>query len=181
MAFTRRTPQPPVPDTGTVAVRQPDAQPPAAVDDSQALAIPDHLLAKVEELVRQIPLADDAGTWGILEKLLAADSWQDLNKPWQGTSGRELAGKRVMIRSVKARPSTIDAGPEIFLVAEGVNLATGEELTFTTSALAVLIQLATAHVKGWLPVVAEITAAAKPTARGNVPYHLTIQEIRAGL
>lgn len=165
-------------DGSAVAVRTPAPAAPA-VTDSQALAIPDHLLEQVVEMVQQIPEGNDSGSFGILERLLAAESWQDLNKPWDGTSGRDLAGRRLMITSVKRMPSAYDAGPEIFLVVESTDTATGDKFTWTTSALAVIVQLAYAHLKNYLPMVAEITAAKKPTARGFVPYHLTIQEIRA--
>lgn len=180
MAFGRK-PQDAAPVTGTVATRQPESQPPAPQPGSDGpLAIPDHLLDQVVKMVRQIPLKDDSASFGMLEKLLAADNWRDLNKPWEGTSGRELAGRRLLITDVGSRPSAFDAGPEIFLVVTSTDMTTGEEITWTTSALMVIVQLATAYVKGWLPIVAEVTAAAKPTARGFTPYHLTVQEIGAG-
>lgn len=160
----QRTPAPPAPQQpGTVTAPEP---------------IPAELLAKIEAAVAGIPDSTDDDSWGIAEQLLAAETPDQLNAPWSGTSGRDLAGRTLLIHDITRRPSDYDGGPEIFLVVHATDISTGEAVTFTTSALAVLLQLAQAHSHGWLPVTADIVAARKPTKRGRVPYHLNITRIR---
>lgn len=142
--------------------------------DTTQLAIPEHLLGQVLDAVELIPAEGGGGMEGILTQLLSAATIDDLNKPWAGTSGRELAGRRLTIRDLIRRPSAFDDGPAIFLVVHAADAKTGEEVTFTTSALAVIVQLAIAHRMGLFPLLAEIVVAAKPTAAGYYPYHLNI-------
>lgn len=142
--------------------------------DTTQVAIPEHLLAQVLDAVELIPTEGSAGVEGILAQLLTATSVDDLNKPWAGTSGRELAGKRLTIRSLIRRPSSFEDGPAIFLVVQCADAKTGEEVTFTTSALAVIVQLAIAHRMGIFPLIAEVVVAERPTERGYYPYHLNI-------
>lgn len=142
--------------------------------DTTQLAIPEHLLSQVLDAVELIPAEGGAGVEGILTQLLSAATVDDLNRPWAGTSGRELAGRRLNIRSMIRRPSQYDDGPAIFLVVQCADAKTGEEVTFTTSALAVIVQLAVAHRMGMFPVLAEVVVADRPTERGYYPYHLNI-------
>lgn len=153
-----------------------------AVPDRQPgmpAVIPQAMLDRIEQAVASIPDADTDGGWGLLNQLFTATEMDDLNRPWQGTSGKTLAGRRLLIRSVSRRPSAFDGGPEIFLVVDSVDLGNGEQITWTSSALAVIVQLAVAYNRDWLPIVAEVTAAAKPTKSGFVPYHLNVTEIHA--
>jgi hypothetical protein len=111
---------------------------------------------------------------GILETLLAAQTVDDLNRPWNGTSGRELAGRRLRLTDVIRRPSQFDDGPQLFLVITAADAKTGERVTMTTSALAVILQVAIAWNLNMFPLLVDVVAAEKPTARGYYPYHLTV-------
>jgi len=142
--------------------------------DMTQLAIPEHLLGQVLDAVELIPAEGGGGMEGILTQLLSAASVDDLNKPWSGTSGRELAGRRLSIRDMIRRPSAFDDGPAIFLVVRCADAKTGEEVTFTTSALAVIVQLAIAHKMGLFPLLADIVVSDRPTERGYYPYHLNV-------
>lgn len=128
----------------------------------------------MRELVALIPGNDDAGAENIVAQLLAAETIDDLNAPWEGTSGRKLAGKRLQVRGVTARRSSFEGGTGIFLVADAVDASSGEKAVFTTSAMAVIIQLAQAHKRGMFPLLVEVVVADRPTARGFYPYHLRV-------
>lgn len=132
------------------------------------------VIARVRELVADIPEADAGGAEAIVEQLIAATTIDDLNAPWDGTSGRKMAGKTLVVQGIHARPSQYEGGAGIFLVALAVDAKTGEKATFTTSALAVVLQLAQAYRLGMFPVTVEIVVAERPTARGFYPYHLRI-------
>ena len=129
---------------------------------------------RVQELVTPIPGDDGSGAERIVVQLLNAKTIDDLNEPWEATSGRALAGKRLSIRGVTQRPSQFDDGAGIFLVADAIDAKTGDIATFTTSAVSVVLQLAVAHKLGMFPILADVVVADKPTARGFYPYHLRV-------
>ena len=62
----------------------------------------------------------------------------------------------------------------MFLVVDAADAKTGEALTFTTSAVSVVLQLARAWSLGLFPLIADVVVAERPTARGFYPYHLRI-------
>lgn len=146
----------------------------APAETGEAEQYPPELVARVRELVAAVPGDDGSGGERIVTQLLAAASIDDLNAPWDGTSGRNLAGKRLTIRGIVQRPSSFDGGTGIFLVVDAADSKTGEALTFTTSAISVVLQLAKAHNLGMFPLIAEVVVADRPTSRGFYPYHLRI-------
>lgn len=139
-----------------------------------APAISEEVLSALLDAVEHIPAEGGGGMDGILETLLAAQTVDDLNRPWNGTSGRELAGRRLRLTDVIRRPSQFDDGPQLFLVITAADAKTGERVTMTTSALAVILQVAIAWNLNMFPLLVDVVAAEKPTARGYYPYHLTV-------
>ena len=156
---------PPPPAAGTDVDVRPDAAP--------APYSPE-VIERVQNAVRGIPGSDGSGGEAIILQLLNAQTIDDLNAPWEATSGRSLAGKRLAIRGVTQRESSFNDGTGIFLVADATDTATGEAATFTTSAISVVLQLARIHQLGMFPVIAEVVVAERPTERGFYPYHLRI-------
>jgi len=146
----------------------------AHVDTAEPAPISAEVAARVRELVAPIPGDDGTGAERIVTQLLDAQTVDDLNAPWEGTSGRNLAGKRLAIRGVTQRPSAYQDGAGVFLVADAADATTGEGATFTTSALSTVIQLARCHQLGIFPIIADVVVADRPTARGFYPYHLHI-------
>lgn len=141
---------------------------------AQTTGIPAHLLAKIEQAVAGIPDGGDGGGERIIEALLAAKTIDDLNQPWEGTSGSKLAGKVLRIETLTKQPSDYTDGPAIFLVVSSTDTKTGEKVTWTTSAVAVIIQLAVAYMRGMFPLIAEVVLAERETKKGYRPYHLRI-------
>jgi len=146
----------------------------AHVDTAAPAPISPEVAARVRELVAPIPGDDGTGAERIVTQLLNAQTVDDLNAPWEGTSGRSLAGKRLVISSVTQRPSAYQDGAGVFLVVDAADATTGERATFTTSALSTVIQLARCHQLGIFPIIADVVVADRPTARGFYPYHLRI-------
>jgi hypothetical protein len=128
--------------------------------------------AKLAQLLERVPVDDENANVRIAERLMSAGSVLDLNRPWEATSGREVAAQLLPPDPVHQRPSRFQNGLRIFLVAEGENMADGRELVMTTSAAATVIQLARAAASGWLPAYCTVEVADKPTDRGFYPYHL---------
>jgi len=146
----------------------------ATVADNTPAPISAEVAERVRVLAEGIPGDDGNGAERIVTQLLDAQTIDDLNAPWEGTSGRNLAGKRLAIRGVTKRPSQFSDGAGIFLVADAVDAKSGEPAVFTTSALSVVIQLARVHQLGLFPVIADVVVAERPTERGFYPYHLRI-------
>lgn len=146
----------------------------APKDDNAPAPLPEHILEQVRSIVAQVPGDDGTGGQRIVEQLLAATSIDDLNAPWEGTSGRSLNGRRLRVLGITQRPSQFDDGAGIFLVVQAADAKTGEAVTFTTSAVAVVLQLAQAWVRGMFPLLADVVVAQRPTSRGFYPYHLQI-------
>lgn len=156
--------------------RDPAEQPGTVAVPEQAAvaAISPEVAERVREAVQDIPGDDGTGAESIVLQLLNAQTIDDLNAPWEATNGRALNGKRLIIRGVTQRQSQFEDGAGVFLVVDAADAKTGEQATFTTSALSVVIQLAQAHRKGFFPIIADVVVAERPTERGFYPYHLRI-------
>lgn len=133
---------------------------------------PRELVARFVQMATLVPSEDGSGMERIIEQLLNAESWEDLSDPWESTNAEKLRGKRLRIDSLTRRPSQYPGGLGVFLVVKGVDLGTGEAIVWTTSAQAVIAQLVRAYAKGWLPCVAEMIIADRPTEAGYYPHHL---------
>lgn len=171
--FGRSDPYPPS-DLDVAGIEDEPGTELAPADDAEVTRYSPEVLATLRELVAGIPENDDTGAEAIVVQLLTASSIDDLNAPWEGTSGKKLAGKRLTVRGITARPSSYEGGAGIFLVADAVDTKTGERQVFTTSALSCVIQLAKAHQLRMFPLLVEIVVAERPTARGFYPYHLRV-------
>lgn len=146
----------------------------AETGDAAVATISAEVAERVRQAVAGIPGDDGSGAERIVLQLLDAETIDDLNAPWEGSSGRSLAGRTLRINGVTQRPSQFEDGAGVFLVADAFDAKTGERCTLTTSALSVVIQLAQCHVRGWFPIVAEVVMADRPTERGFYPYHLKV-------
>jgi len=171
--FGSKQDQSPAPDSPPALAPAPGTEV-AERDSSTPAPISAEVAERVRQLAAAIPGDDGSGAERIVTQLLDAQTIDDLNAPWEGTSGRNLAGKRLAIRGVTQRPSQFSDGAGIFLVADAADAKTGEPAVFTTSALSVVIQLARVHQLGLFPVIADVVVAERPTERGFYPYHLRI-------
>lgn len=142
------------------------------VDEHGDIMVQGEAARRLAELLATVPVDEENGNQRIAEQLLSGNKIADLNKPWDATSGRELAGKQLRIDRIKGRPSRYQGGLRAFLVAEGFDLATGESAVMTTSAMAPVIQLARVNAEGWLPAYCTVEVADRPTDKGFFPYHL---------
>lgn len=142
--------------------------------DAEVAQYSQEVIEHVKRLIADIPGDDGSGASRIVEQLLAAKTFDDLNEPWESTSGKLLAGKRLRIRDLSQRPSQFEGQVGIFLVVDASDVKTGEQCTFTTSAMMVIVQLAVARDLGMLPMIADVVVAERPTARGFYPYHLKV-------
>jgi len=171
--FGRETPTGAEPSTDTVIPHPPPATPAPRADTAPEPMSPE-VIERVRDAVRGIPGDDGGGAERIVTQLLDATTIDDLNAPWDGSSTRSLAGRRLAIRGITQRPSQFEDGAGIFLVADAVDAKTGEPAVFTTSAVSIVIQLARAWQLGLFPLIADVVVAERPTERGFYPIHLRI-------
>lgn len=127
---------------------------------------------KLRQALALVPVDDGEANERIISQLFDGDTVTDLNKPWDATGGREWAGKTLRIDTIKAQESQFQNGLRAFLVVQGWCPDTGKDFTLTTSALAVMVQLARVNAEGWLPAWCTVEIAARPSKRGYYPYHL---------
>lgn len=130
--------------------------------------------AELTRMLETVPEAPDDGGAGMFMQLLAAKSWEDLNNPWSAQGLAKLVGKQIQIMAMHKMVSDLSEGPGWYLVVICVDTKTGEEVTFTTSAVAVMIQLLIMHARGWLPCIVIPRVAEKPTKNGFYPQRLEI-------
>jgi hypothetical protein len=142
------------------------------VDENGEILLKGLAALRLRHLLAAVPVDDESGSQRIIEQLLAGDTVMDLNRPWDATSGKTLAGKLLRIDSIRQMPSQFEGGLRAFLVAEGRDMAGDKPVVMTTSALSVVVQLARCQAEGWLPAWCSVEIADKPTDKGYYPYHL---------
>lgn len=150
----------------------------ATVDDqakAEVATITDkRILEKFGEMAIAIPSEVGGGTERILEQILSATTWDELDQPWETTPIDDILGKRLRIIEVTRRPSTFGGGLGIFLVVKLRDWATKKEYVKTTGSVSVVGQIAAAYFKGWMPIEVEWCRADRPTEQGYYPQHLKV-------
>ena len=134
----------------------------------------DHIDAELTARLAAVPEAPDDGGASLYMQLLNATHWKDLDSPWSAQGLAKLIGKTLVITAVHKMESDLEEGPGWYLVAYGADKHTGDEVTFTTSSRAVMIQLIIAVTENFLPLTVIPRVAEKATKRGYYPQHLEI-------
>lgn len=151
--------------------------PTAAPESSTALAASDpralSIVAAYEAMLAQVPDAVDDGGLNILETIANAATLADLNAPWQSANIAAYNGERLLVRSLRKRPSDFAGGLPFYLIIDAVVESTGEIVTVMTGSDDVVAQLVRAYVLGKLPARVIPRVAVKPTAAGYYPQHLS--------
>jgi hypothetical protein len=146
----------------TVAVR----------DDTEVSPISPEMARRFAEMAMTIPDDDAGGMDRIIEQIIGARSWEDLNAPWESTDAEKLVGHILKVDKLTRRPSDFRSGLGIFLVVRSVDVRTHEEIVWTTGSIAIVAQLVQAYLMGAIPCFVEIVIAERPTEAGFRPHHL---------
>lgn len=127
------------------------------------------------QMAAGIPEADDSEAYeNIVLQLLQAADVDALNAPWDTDAAEKLNGHQVKIEELTRRPSDYAGGLGMYLVCKGVDQGTGEKVTVTTGAVAVVAQLARAYFVGGLPIVARWVIGDPSPRTGRRPQHLEV-------
>lgn len=96
-------------------------------------------------MVSAIPGPEDYDPNENLARILQATTWEELSDDQDSLpSGRDMAGRTLLVEKIVRHASTMQDGPGWYLVADAVDVNTGERVKFQTSAgelMAVLVKL----------------------------------------
>lgn len=132
------------------------------------------LLEQFGQMAVAIPSDIGGGTEDILRKILAADTWDALDEPWETSDVEDILGKHLRITKVVRRPSSFTSGLGMFLVVTLVDPKTQEEYIKTTGSVSVVAQLARAYFLGVTNMLVEWCRADRPSTNGYYPQHLKV-------
>ena len=152
---------------------------PAQEDRKKPILADPKLLAQFAEKVTIIPAEDDGAMDRIMAQVLSATSWEDLDKPWEATKVKDIAGRTFVLHGAKRRPSDFRDGLGMFLVLSVTDVLTGKDGVIITGSAAVIGQIVQAYVLNALPLLVEFVVAERPSQDGYHPHHLKVHGTRA--
>lgn len=119
------------------------------------------------DLVNQVPDAPEGDITDLLGPILAAASWEDLQRQDGLPSSKMLAQthSKVRVDMIAKKVSEKDSLTGYYLLCDGVNLATGEAFRFTAGGGQAVAVLSRLYVLGALPAYVEFTPVS--TTSGN--------------
>jgi hypothetical protein len=133
---------------------------------------PTEALLQARSLIEDIPDVTDDPTPRMAAAILNAEDPEDWEAIFKGRSIKDSAGAKVRFVALRKAPSAFEGPIPYFLIADVINLDTGEADILTISSVMSMLQLVTANERGWLPLDAEVVRKATPTRRGFHPIHL---------
>jgi hypothetical protein len=142
-----------------------------------APVISKELMQRFANMAMAVPSEGEAAYERILLQVLGADTWEQLNEPWESTKAEKLAGKLIKVTGLLRRPSDFKGGLGIFLVVDGTDVNSGERVVVTTGSVSVVGQLVWLYFKGSLPAYVEWVIPERTTESGFRPHHLMIRGI----
>lgn len=111
-------------------------------------------LARIEE--------PEAMQQAILERLMTADSLEALLREDETVATKKLVGKPLEFTDCRVMRSNFEGGLGAYLIAEAIDLDTGELIVVNTGATKIVGQLIRAKQRGWLPLKATVKEVGRP-------------------
>lgn len=127
-----------------------------------------------EAMIAQVPDAGGDGVEAILAQLAGITDPSKLDTPWRSGGLAEYAGRMVIVRGIRKMASDFDGPLPWFLIVDGQDVQTGEEIHLTTGATSVVAQLVRAFQLGAFPLAVIPRIAERPTKDGYYPMHLEV-------
>lgn len=88
----------------------------------------------------------------ILERLMAAETVDQVLREDTTVATKALVGKPLQITDCRVMQSAFEGGLGVYLIAEAIDLDTGELIVINTGATKIVGQLVRLKQKGWLPI-----------------------------
>lgn len=128
------------------------------------------LLKQFVDMVGVIPDYESGGGEGILEAILTAKKFEEVDAPWKG--GRELpVGRNVVVIACYKAPSDYPGGLPFFLVLDCIDVNTGEIKQYQIGATSVVAQMVRYHALSAFPIGGSAVEAKKRSKNGYLPVH----------
>lgn len=146
---------------------------PATVDQSGKLLITrEDILARLTSRVMEIPETEGGDDTAILTALADAETFDDINAPWQADGLRPYLGREILIRGCRRIQSDFPGGFGYFLALDIVDPESGETKVALTGATAIVAQMAAVQHAGGFPCYATPAEAKRATPGRNPAQHL---------
>lgn len=146
---------------------------PVTVDQSGKILITrEDVIARLTERVMEIPETEGGDDTAILTALADAQTFDDINAPWQADGLRPYLGREVMIRGCRRIASDFPGGFGYFLALDLMDPETGETKVALTGATAIVAQLAAVQHAGGFPCYATPAEAKRATPGRTPAQHL---------
>lgn len=138
------------------------------------LVISEETRAMFAQMVAVIPDAEGSGSERILLAILQAETWDELDAPWDTEKAEGLYGREIDVYEVMRRPSSFQDGLGVFLVVRAREAVNRREIVFTTGSISVVAQLVKAYLLGAIPLRVILQRSERPTEAGYYPQHLQV-------
>lgn len=131
----------------------------------------DGILTLLESMGQQVVDTPEDVSMAIMERILRAESVEQLLAPQGTTQARDIIGVPIVILDAHFLQSSIEGdGPGVYAVLDC--LVEGEPTAVTCGARTVLIQVIKAKNAGWLPMACQIEQSSQQTKAGFRPMWL---------
>lgn len=127
-----------------------------------------------EAMIASVPDAGGDGVEAILAQLAGITDPSKLDTPWRSGGLAEYAGRMIIVRGIRKMESDYDGPLPWFLIVDGQDAQTGDEIHLTTGATSVVAQLVKAFQLGAFPLAVIPRIAERPTPGGYYPMHLEV-------
>ena len=132
------------------------------------------VLAQLNTWLDAIPTSGEDGLLAILELIVDTEDPDRLDAAWNSQGFGEWLGYAMRISNPRKAKSKLAGGLGWFLIVDAVIRTTGEAVTLTTSATAIMGQILVAGAKGFLPMDFVPLEKEEPTENGFYPQHLKV-------
>lgn len=132
------------------------------------------LVEQLNTWLEAIPTSGEDGLLAILELIVETEDPNRLDAAWNSAGFGDWLGYALTISNPRKAKSKLAGGLGWFLIVDAVVKATGEQVTLTTSATAIMGQILVAAARGWLPMDFTPLEKEEPTENGFYPQHLKV-------
>ena len=132
------------------------------------------LIQQFAEMAIMIPGDDENAVETILQTVLMAQSWDQLDAPWQTSDIEDVLNKELILKHAKRLPSTFTGGLGTFLVLFLEDPKTHQEYVKSSGSISIVGQVACAYARDWMPLKVKWRRAERASNNGFYPQHLQV-------
>lgn len=130
------------------------------------------------QLIEELPEVEDDPTPTMIMAIMAAPSWQQLNKMFEADHFKDHNLRQCRIHDIRRNWSDYEGGFGQYLLLDVTWLDSGERTVCTCGAIMAMCQILYLWKNELLPADCEIIRREKPTKRGFHPMHVRILQVR---